>query len=176
MPTVVLVTGLPGTGKSSLADGVGRARGVPVFGWDWLMGALTRFRLADGLEVETYREVGYSLMTSLVERQLRNHAGAILDCVAREEPRRRWAALAAAHGAGFLVVECTCREAALHRSRVEGRRRDIPGWHELEWDHVRQARASYTPLEYPDLILDASEALDANLDQLLRMYDDDMRR
>ena len=32
----------------------------------------------------------------------------------------------------------SCRDAELHRARVEGRQRQIPGWYELDWDHVAQ--------------------------------------
>lgn len=39
-PTIVLFTGLPGTGKSTLAERVARAVKAPVFAGDWLMGAL----------------------------------------------------------------------------------------------------------------------------------------
>ena len=45
-PVVVLVTGPPGTGKSTLAEHAAGLLGAPVLGWDWVMGRslpLTRY-------------------------------------------------------------------------------------------------------------------------------------
>ena len=40
--TLVLITGLPGVGKSTLAEAVGRRSGVPDFALDWLLGAVVQ--------------------------------------------------------------------------------------------------------------------------------------
>ena len=42
-PAVVLFSGPPATGKSTLADAIGRELPAPVFAWDWLVAGLTRF-------------------------------------------------------------------------------------------------------------------------------------
>ena len=41
-PHVVLVTGLPGTGKTTLAERVAPPLGAPVLGWDWARLIATR--------------------------------------------------------------------------------------------------------------------------------------
>jgi hypothetical protein len=40
---LVVFSGLPGTGRSALADAAGRRLGIPVFTADWLLGSLTPF-------------------------------------------------------------------------------------------------------------------------------------
>jgi hypothetical protein len=40
----------------------------------------------------------------------------------------------------FSFVTCVCSDEALHRRRIEGRRRGIPGWHDIGWDHVESMR------------------------------------
>lgn len=40
---IVVFSGVPGTGKSTLADAVARATGTPAFSADWLLDALTPF-------------------------------------------------------------------------------------------------------------------------------------
>src|SRR6476661_7271178 len=42
---LIVFSGLPGTGKSRLAEAVGRARGIPVFAKDWLEATLIKSEL-----------------------------------------------------------------------------------------------------------------------------------
>jgi hypothetical protein len=55
-----------------------------------------------------------------------------------------------------------CSDPELHRSRIEGRQRGIPGWYELDWDHVARARAEWEALDDVDLVLDAAAPADQN--------------
>jgi predicted kinase len=76
---------------------------------------------------------GYELLTVLAERQLILGQSAILDSVAASQSiRRTWSRLAGRYEADFRVIECICSDEALHRSRLKGRKRNIPGWHALE--------------------------------------------
>jgi predicted kinase len=162
-PRVVVFTGVPGTGKSTLADEIARGLGAPVVNWDWLIAGLTAFpdvqQVLDRIDRDVYRDVGYSLMSQLVEKQLRNRQPVVLDCVVRERARARWAEIAATHGAPVFVVECVCSDIEVHHMRIEGRVRDIPGWNELDWEWVKQSRASYEPLRCDKLVLDTVEPL-----------------
>ncbi len=177
-PQLVLFTGPPGTGKSTLADEIARDLGAPNVGFDWLMAGLTPFasihNALEAMEVEEYRNVGYSLMTQVVEKQLRNEQSVVLDCVARGGIHDRWNALARQYDAGFKVIECTCSDLAVHESRVVGRTRDIPGWYELRWESVLKTRASYQPLPCEKLVLDAVDPLAGNLARV-RQYIGDRR-
>jgi len=49
--------------------------------------------------------------------------------------------LAKQHDAGWRVIECTCSDESLYRSRLKTRKRNIPGWHELEWSDVEKSEA-----------------------------------
>ena len=86
----------------------------------------------------------------------------MLDLVARAPVRAEGEALAERYGARWAVIECTCADPDLHRSRVEGRRRGIPGWYELTWEHVAGSRRHYEPLAGPKLVLDAADPIEAN--------------
>lgn len=163
---LIVVTGWTGAGKSTVADGVARELGGAVASFDWLMSAL---RVSPDVwsavetPVELQRRVGWDLLSRVAEQQLRRGVSCVLDLVAREEPRQEWEALAQRYGARFGVIECLCSDELVHRSRIEGRDRGIPGWYELEWARVAAGRERYQPLNEPKLMLDAVRAADANL-------------
>lgn len=163
---LIVVTGWTGAGKSTIADAVADQLNATVTSFDWMMSglrALPEVWEAVELPVELQRRVGWNLLGRSAEQQLRRGASCILDLVAREEVRIEWAALAARHGANFGVIECVCSDEQIHRSRVEGRQRGIPGWYELEWEWVQRGRELYILLEEPKIILDAVEPKDVNL-------------
>lgn len=170
-PWLVVVTGWTGAGKSTMADLVAAEIGATVASFDWLMSALRSHEdvwSAVELPVEQQRRVGWDLLSRVAEQQLRSGRSCIVDLVAREEPRRELAALARRYGASFAVVECVCSDIDVHRSRVEGRSRDIPGWYELTWDRVERGRRLYEPLCGPKVVIDALDPPAANLRQVLR--------
>lgn len=145
-PVVVVFTGLPGTGKSTLADRVAVAVGAPSFAGDWLLGALAPHRVLHGLDRATYKQLYADLLTTLITRQLMLGQSAVLDCLIDDGAIVRWRGLADEHGARLVVIECRCGDVAVHRGRIEGRVRGIPGWHEVGWDHVERMRAEFPPL------------------------------
>jgi predicted kinase len=73
---VVVCSGLPGTGKSRLAEGIGRGLEISVFSVAWVLGALAPFGF---LERSDRGEIAYALLTALVEHQLRLGQSAIVD-------------------------------------------------------------------------------------------------
>jgi predicted kinase len=168
-PKVVVFTGLPGTGKSTLAAHAAKALAAPVFGWDWILAALRPYSdLQDALQAmdgPTYVSVGWSVMWNLTIAQLRIGRPVILDAVARATQIEQTQAVAAEYGASCLVVLTNCSDEELHRFRVEGRNRDIPGWHELDWPHVQGVKQRFTPPS-ADLVLNAAESLESNLARL----------
>jgi predicted kinase len=163
---LVVVSGWTGAGKSTIADALATELPATVASFDWLMSGLRSFpEVWATVEepVEHQREVGWSLLSRVAEQQLRRGASVVLDLVARDVIVAKWAALAARYGARFCVIECFCTDAAIHRSRIEGRSRDIPGWYELAWEAVERGRRLYPPLSVDKLVLDSMNPLANNL-------------
>ena len=166
---LVVVSGWTGAGKSTMANRLGDDLAATVASFDWVMSGLRSIPEVWGhieLPVERQRRVGWNLLSRVAEQQLRRGSSCVLDVVAREEPIREWRQLAADYRAGFGVVECICSDIDVHRSRVDGRERRIPGWYELEWDHVQNGREHYEPLAEPKVVLDAISSVDQNLERV----------
>jgi predicted kinase len=163
---LVVFSGVPGVGKSTLADAVGRALGVPVFAGDWLLGSLTPF---GGYYLDRGLEIGAEMLTTLALRQLLLGQSAILDFPV-EDPatRARWRSLAAQAGARFGVVVCVCSDRQQHRARLEGRTRGIPGWHDAgNWANVEKRLAEFPPWDGGVLTVDTIQPHDASVAAVL---------
>jgi predicted kinase len=165
-PRLVVFSGLPGTGKSALATGLGRALSIPVLTKDIIEAALWRNGIGRD---QRSGWIAYELLTALAESQLALSSSAILDCVSTTRRLREgWQELAARHGAVFRAIECVCSDEQVHRSRLAGRSRNIPGWYELSWEDVEQVRRDYEPWTTERLVLDAvgppTESLRAAID------------
>ena len=159
---LIVFSGLPGTGKSTLAQAAGRHLQTPVFAADWLLGSLTPF---GGYHLDDLLNIGAELLTTLAFRQLDLGQSAILDFPAEDlATRTRWQTLAHAAGADFRAVVCTCSDQELHRARLEHRERGIPGWHEGgNWANVQRRLAEFPPWTGHVLTIDAIHPLARNL-------------
>ena len=173
-PWLIVVSGWTGAGKSTIADRVAADLGATVSSFDWVMSGLRALpEVWPTVEhpAERQRRVGWSLLSRVAEQQLRRGSSCVLDLVARQEPCDEWRALAARLGARFALVECLCSDADVHRARIEGRRRDIPGWYELTWEGVQRSRDAYRPLSAPKVVLDAVDPVEDNLALVRRFLD-----
>jgi predicted kinase len=167
-PQVIIFTGLPGTGKSTLAENVARTIGAPAFAGDWLMGGLKPAHAALGqLDRAQYLAAWFGLLRTLVTRQLMLGQSAVVDDVVSDAQFVLWRAVADQFTARLYVIECVCSDEAVHRARIEGRVRGIPGWHEVGWDHVQRMRAETTPPTVDRLTVDAIERVQDNFSRVL---------
>lgn len=166
-PVAVLISGLPGSGKSTLADLLARRIAAPSFAGDWLLGAMAPHGVLDDVPRPTVLGVYHDLLERLWTRQLMLGQSAVVDGILTDALVERWSVEASRHGGRLVVVECVCSDEDLHRERLLARRRDIPGWHEVGWDHVLAMRQEFAPLGAPDLVLDAVRPVEDNLRTLL---------
>jgi predicted kinase len=169
----IVFSGLPGAGKSTMAEAAGKALGIPVFAKDWLEGVLKQHGVDHSLNAEGQARplgfIGYDLLTMLALRQLQLGQSVILDSVASTTTiRDTWRQLAGQFGAQWRVIECICSDEDAHRSRLVGRQRHIPNWPELTWAEVERVRSYFAAWTEDHLVVDSVQPFDTNLQAVLK--------
>lgn len=161
---LIIFSGLPGTGKSTLAEAVGKYLGIPIFAKDWIEASLLKSGLISTDKNRSIGYAGYELLTLLAKRQLMLEQSVILDSVAATKSiRSEWGRLAKRYQAERRVIECVCSDESIHQARLKVRRRHIPGWHELEWPEVERVKGYYVPWRQAHLTLDMTNPFEENL-------------
>ena len=152
-PSLIVLSGLPGSGKSTVAEGLSRTLSIPLFSIDPIEAAMWR----GGLSKDQTGIAAYDVAIALADEHLRLGHSVIVDAVNPiEAPRAAWRSLAAKYRAGLKIIECICADETIHRARIEARRRNIPGMPEITWARVLERRAEYEPWTDARLTLDTS--------------------
>ena len=150
---LIVLSGLPGSGKSTVAEGLSRILSFPVFSVDPIEAAMWR----SGLAKSSTGIAAYDVAIALADEHLRLGHSVIADAVNPvEAPRAAWRNLAAKYQADLKIIECICADEAIHRRRIEARVRNIAGMPEVTWARVLERRSEYQNWIDPRLILDTS--------------------
>jgi predicted kinase len=133
--TLVVLGGLPATGKSTVAAELQQRARFAYVRIDTIEQALRESgELRSGDPNESGYRVGYAVARDL----LRAGNRVLVECVNPIEiTRRAWRDVAASSGADILEIELFCADAATHQRRVETRVIDIPGFELPQWEAVR---------------------------------------
>jgi predicted kinase len=165
-PMLLVLSGLPGTGKSELAQRLGGRLRIPVLSVDPIESAILRAGIEPGFATGL---AAYLVVEALADSQLSLGQSVIVDAVNAVEPAKdMWRKLATRHGAALEIVECRCSDEALHRERLEARRRGLAAnFREPTWDDIQERRIEYTPWTEPLLVVDAIASSESNVDRVL---------
>ena len=165
--TLILFTGLPGTGKSTLARLTATRLHAPLLSPDYLMDfAIPRHMLECA---EPFWDDLYGIMFSLADAQLALRISVVLDGMFREQGRTMAQRLAARRNARFRAIHTHCSDEAIWRERVQRRMETaLPNETPASWEGVQQSRESYQPWNRTDaLFVDTVNGLDENMASVL---------
>lgn len=132
-PVLVVIGGLPATGKSTIATALASETATPYLCVDHIEQAI----VAASSLFHPLGPVGYMVAHQLATEQLRSGLDVIVECV---NPiaitRDAWPETAANAGAAIVEVEVSCSDQAEHRRRVETRVSDVDGLVKPSWAEV----------------------------------------
>jgi predicted kinase len=155
---LVVISGLPGVGKSAVADALGQDLGVPVLSVDPIEAAIWRCGIPPSFETGV---AAYEVAATLAEHQLHLGLTVISDSVSLlEVAREMWRRAAARADSDLRIIEVICTDEDVHRQRLAGRQRAIEGFPEPSWDDVQRRRAEWEPWTEHHLVIDTAQDLD----------------
>jgi predicted kinase len=163
-PKLIIIAGLPGSGKSTIAESLAEKLSVPLFSVDPIESSIIQSGLqrsfATGL-------AAYIVAETLASEQLKHGLSVIIDAVNPvQEARDMWHNLAQTQHATLIIIECAL-ESELHKQRIEARIRNMQGIPEVTWEDVENCRKMYLPWKEERLVLDTGKAHEKNVGKAL---------
>ena len=160
---LIIFAGLPGTGKSSLANALARRIGATYLRIDSIEQAITN----SSLKIHPTEDAGYMVGYALAEDNLRIGRTVIADSV---NPitltRTAWLNTAARAGRRGIEVEVVCSDPSEHRMRIETRTPDIAGLKLPAWQNILDGE--YHPWPQDHIEIDtAGKSVAQCVDELL---------
>ncbi len=148
---LVVVGGLPATGKSTICRAFARDVGAIVLRIDSIEQAVVRAGLVD----HPVGEAGYVIAYAFAEDQLASSALVVADCVnPLAVTRDAWRDVAARAHVAVVEVEVVCTNPNEHRERAVTRTADIPGLVLPRWDEI--VHRTYEPWDREHITIDTA--------------------
>ncbi|TDS75890.1 AAA family ATPase [Amnibacterium kyonggiense] len=153
MPLLLVISGPPGVGKSTVVDAIAARRPATRLSIDDVEEAMRACGIADA----DTGVAAYEVVRAAAEQNLALGADVIVDAVNDSEPAREtWVRAARATGAELVVAVLELGDRAAHRARLEGRVRPFERIPEPAWTAVEALIARSAPWGPEVLRLDAA--------------------
>ena len=162
---LIILSGLPGTGKSAVADAIARALRLPVISVDPIESAILRAGIAPSFETGL---AAYLVAATLADGIMAAGLDTVIDAVnSVEYARDLWRALARKHDVEMRIIVCNVSDGSVHAARLASRDRGLALGEPTAKD-VEHRRSEWTPWSEPYVTLDGTGDLAASVAEALR--------
>ena|ERR1700730_11706505 len=161
---LIIVSGLPGAGKSTVAESLAEKLSVPIFSVDPIESSIIKSGIKRSFETGL---AAYLVAEALAGEHLKRGLSVIIDAVSPvQEARDMWHDLVRKQNATLIIIECVL-ERKLHKKRIESRIRNIYGIPEVTWEDVENRRKQYLSWEEERLVLDTAHTHEKSVKKAL---------
>jgi predicted kinase len=169
--SLIVVSGLPGVGKTTVATRLAQQTRTPYVRVDLVEQAIVDWTSLS----HPLGPVGYAVAHQLAGQQLRLGLDVVVECVNPiAATRDAWLSTADAAGGTLCEVELVCSDPDEHRRRVDTRTTDVPGLTKPRWSEV--AAREYEPWTRDHLVMDTSAlSIQQVVDRIIERLDDSGR-
>jgi predicted kinase len=151
LPVLVVVGGLPATGKSTIATALARQTSTPYLRVDRIEQAIVTWSSLS----HPVGPVGYAVAHELAREQLDLGSDVIVECVNPTAlTRDGWVRTAYAARAAIVEVEVICSDENEHKRRAETRSSDVEGLVKPAWTAINARE--YEPWVRQPLVIDST--------------------
>jgi predicted kinase len=159
---LILFSGLPGTGKSTLASRLARELQMPLLCIDDVLG-----EVPEGAGIEFW-DSKVAILLRLAEVQLELGLSVILDSVFMNLDRHHAQELARKHGVRFYPIYVFISDNKVWERRVSARYDEMNNQEIATWERIQRQRAHFRPWT-PEtaLFIDSLESVDRNYETVL---------
>lgn len=171
---LIAMAGLPGAGKSTIAEIIGNRLGYAVLSVDPIESAI----LSAGIDSDQPTGLAaYLVAEAIADAALGNGQSIIVDAVNAVDPaREQWVELAEKHGETLKFIEVVCSDTDVHRERLETRDRNLahlpdPTWHQVEQSLDEYDEWTGPSAAIPRITLDSVRTLGELVDDALAFLD-----
>lgn len=160
--TLIVLSGLPGVGKTTIARAIAARRNVSYVRIDSIEDGLA----ASQLGIVRAEDAGHRAAWGVVADNLLPGRWVLADAVNEDAwCQDNWTRVAREASAHFLPVQIVCSDAEQHRARVHARKTALrgkgPGWHDI-------LARRWEPWQQPRLLIDtASTSADAAAEDIV---------
>ncbi len=172
---LIAMAGLPGAGKSTIAQVIGSRLGASVVSVDPLEAAILKAGIDSGQPTGL---AAYLVAETIAESVLVSGHDVIVDAVNAVDPaREQWVDLAQRQGVKLKFIEVSCPDPEIHRERLANRERKFSRPTAVIRHAVEQSLEEYSPWAGPSgavarITIDSTQPLGSNVEIALAFLED----
>ena len=164
MKKLLVFSGLPGTGKSTLSYRYANKNNAIWLSVDPIEGAMKVSGVENNYQLGV---AAYEVMYVIADSHLELGREVVIDAVNPvEESRQLWRKLAKKHDIQAIFIECQTKDTKAHKERVEKRVRNIQGMKEIDWQRVQVRKSEYQPWTEDRIVINTDGSIEKSFKEL----------